>query len=203
MNKLNAVACLLLGCCLSFPAAARLYKWVDDKGVTHYGEVIPPEYANKNRSELSTDGRVVNTSQVLTPDQLKAREESIKKQHAEEEALMEQKRRDKALLSTFSNVAEIDASKARSLQQIDGMINSIIVQIRITQSKLDGLLVEEKNLKAAGKNISASLKEDLKETQARLLRKRTELEKSKIEKLNIETRFETDKARYRLLTTGG
>lgn len=203
MNKLNAVACLLLGCCLSFPAAARLYKWVDDKGVTHYGEVIPPEYANKNRSELSTDGRVVNTSQVLTPDQLKAREESIKKQHAEEEALMEQKRRDKALLSTFSNVAEIDASKARSLQQIDGMINSIIVQIRITQSKLDGLLVEEKNLKAAGKNISASLKEDLKETQARLLRKRAELEKSKIEKLNIETRFETDKARYRLLTTGG
>jgi hypothetical protein len=203
MNKLNAVACLLLGCCLSFPAAARLYKWVDDKGVTHYGEVIPPEYANKDRSELSTDGRVMNTNQVLTPDQMKVREETLKKQRADEEALVEQKRRDNALLSTFSNVAEIDASKARSLQQVDGMINSISVQIKITQTRLEGLQAEEKNLKAVGKEPSASLKEDLKETQSRLIKKRVELEKSKTEKLNIETRFEADKARYRLLTTGG
>jgi hypothetical protein len=83
------------------------------------------------------------------------------------------------------------------------MINSISVQIKITQTRLEGLQAEEKNLKAVGKEPSASLKEDLKETQSRLIKKRVELEKSKTEKLNIETRFEADKARYRLLTTGG
>jgi hypothetical protein len=36
----------------SLSAEAKLYKWVDDKGVTHYGEVIPPEYANKEKDTL-------------------------------------------------------------------------------------------------------------------------------------------------------
>jgi hypothetical protein len=38
---------------LSLPADAKLFKWVDDQGVTHYGEVIPPEYANKEKDALT------------------------------------------------------------------------------------------------------------------------------------------------------
>lgn len=202
MYKIKSISLLLLGLSMSFPAAAKLYKWVDENGATHYGEVIPPEYANKNRSELTPAGRVVNKSEVLTPEQIKAKEDAIKKQRADEEALLDQKRRDKALLNTFSNINEIDASKARNLQQIEGMINSTSVQIKINQTKLEGLQVEANNIKAAGKKLPMSLREELKETPLRIAKQQADLERFKAEKISVEARFEADKARYRFLTTG-
>lgn len=201
MTKLKCLALwVLLGCSVSFSAQARLYKWVDDKGVTHYGEVIPPEYANKNRSQLSAGGRVVATEEVLTPEQVRARDEQLKKKQLEDEALGEQKRHDSALLGTFSNVAEIDAAKARSIQQIDSAISSILVQIKINQNKLDALLAEERSFKNSHAAVPASLSEDLRDTQLRLGKRRAELDKFKQERASVEARFEADKARYRLLT---
>lgn len=201
MTKLNRLALLVtLGCITSFSVEARLYKWVDDKGVTHYGEVIPAEYANKNRSQLSAEGRVVSTEEVLTPEQARAKQEQLKRKQLEEEAQGEQKRRDSALLGTFSNVAEIDAAKARSIQQIDSTISSILVQIKINQNKLDALLSEERSFKLNHAAVPGSLSEDLKDTQSRLNKRRAELDKFKQERASVEARFEADKARYRLLT---
>ena len=45
MTRLNFAIALIAGLVFSLPAAAKLYKWVDDQGVTHYGETIPPPYA--------------------------------------------------------------------------------------------------------------------------------------------------------------
>jgi hypothetical protein len=37
----RALVCLALA--LALPAAAQMYKWVDEKGVTHYTETPPPD----------------------------------------------------------------------------------------------------------------------------------------------------------------
>lgn len=201
MTKLKFFTILIaLSCCVSVPAQARMYKWVDDKGVTHYGEVIPPEYANKSRSQLSAGGRIIATEEVLTPEQARTRDEQLKKKQLEDEAQSEQKRRDSALLGTYSNVAEIDAAKTRSIQQLDSTISSILVQIKINQNKLDALATEERGFRNNHAAIPASLSEDLKDTQLRLNKRRAELDKFKQERANVEARFEADKARYRLLT---
>ena len=34
-------------------AAATTYKWVDDQGIVHYSDKIPPEAVNKVRAETS------------------------------------------------------------------------------------------------------------------------------------------------------
>jgi hypothetical protein len=189
-----------MGCCLSFPAAAKLYKWVDAQGMTHYGEVIPPEYANDNRSELTPTGREVNKREKLTPEQEKAKAEELKLQSAKEEAMLEQKRRDRALLNTFSSVSEIDASKMRNLQQIEGMLSSSDTQLKITQKKWQDLQAEAANRISAGKSIYPSLRNEIQETQLLLTKQQNDVVKLKAEKANIEARFEADKARYRILT---
>ena len=33
-----------------------LYKWVDEKGIVHYGDSIPPQYAKQERSILNRHG---------------------------------------------------------------------------------------------------------------------------------------------------
>ncbi len=35
---------------------AQTYRWVDDKGVVHYGDSVPAEYAQKERSVLNGQG---------------------------------------------------------------------------------------------------------------------------------------------------
>ena len=36
--------------------AAKIFKWVDEKGVTHYGETIPTEYKDQAATEMSKHG---------------------------------------------------------------------------------------------------------------------------------------------------
>lgn len=202
MNKTKLAFLFLLGCIFSLPAAAKLYKWVDGQGVTHYGEVIPPEFSNNDRSELTPAGREINKREKLTPEQEKAKAEELSKKRVEEEAALEQKRRDKALLNTFSNVGEIEASKVRNLQQIEGMLNSTTMQLKITQKKQQELQLEADAITAAGKKLHPSLRADMKDTQTRLSKLQQDIEKLKADKVSIETHFEADKARYLLLTGG-
>ena len=177
-----------------------MYKWVDDKGVTHYGESIPPEYAHRDREELNKAGRVVEKKEVLTPEERHAKElEDIKKRE-DEEAALEQKRRDKALLNTYSNVKELDLARDRSLQQVEARINSIGSQLKMAEDNLKALQKEADGYTKANKNIHVSLQEDLKESQARLTKLQQDMEKSKAEKAAVEARFNADKARYRELT---
>ena len=191
---------LAIGMTFSLPVTAKMYKWVDDKGVTHYGETIPPEYAHRDREELNKAGRVVEKKEVLTPEERHAKElEDIKKRE-DEEAALEQKRRDKALLNTYSNVKEIDLTRDRNLQQVEARINSINSQLKMAEDNLKALQKEADGYTKANKNIHVSLQEDLKESQARLTKLQQDMEKSKAEKAAVEARFNADKARYRELT---
>ena len=191
---------LVIGMTFSLPVMAKMYKWVDDKGVTHYGETIPPEYAHRDREELNKAGRVVEKKEVLTPEERHAKElEDIKKRE-DEEAALEQKRRDKALLNTYSNVKEIDLTRDRNLQQVEARINSINSQLKMAEDNLKALQKEADGYTKANKNIHISLQEDLKESQARLTKLQQDMEKSRAEKAAVEARYDADKARYKELT---
>ncbi len=49
------------------------YRWVDDQGVVHYGDEIPPQYANRERTVLNGQGVPVRRLDAQkSPDQLAA-----------------------------------------------------------------------------------------------------------------------------------
>lgn len=200
MTKSKLLIALITGLVFSLPVAAKMYKWVDDNGVTHYGETIPPEYANKDRSELNKSGRVVKKQEVLTPEELRAKEAADAQKRSDEEAVLEQKRRDKALVNTYSNTKEIDLARSRNLQQVDGRIGSFNAQLKMANDNLLGLQKEADARTKSGKTVPPSLKEDIQESQARLAKLQQDLEKSKAEKAALEARYDADKARYKELT---
>lgn len=184
----------------SFPVAAKMYKWVDDKGVTHYGETIPPEYAHKDREVLNKAGRVVDKKEVLTPEERHARELEDAKKRADEEVVLELKRRDKSLLNTYSSVKEINLARARNLQQVEARLDSFSSQIKAADEKLLALQKEADGYAKASKEVPVSLRDDLQESQARLTRLQQDLEKSREEKAAVEARYDAEKARYQELT---
>jgi hypothetical protein len=145
------VAGFILSALISVQAEAKLYKWVDDKGTTHYGEVIPPEYANKDRDSISKSGLLDKRPEKVNPEALRAKEEAEQKRKVENQATMEQQRRDSALLNTYSNEHEIDMARDRSLVLVDARIESYKMLLISSQATLDGLKKESDNRSKTGK----------------------------------------------------
>ena len=200
MTKSKLLAALVISLSFSMPVAAKLYKWVDDQGVTHYGETVPPEYAHKDRAELNQSGRVIKTESPLTPEERSERKQTAAKKLEEEKAKFEQDRYDQTLTNTYSNVKEIDLARNRSLQQVDARITSANSQLQMANTNLLGLQSEADGYNKANKPIPASLQEDLQESQARLDKLQKTLDQIKAERISVEARYDADKARYQTLT---
>ena len=200
MTKLKFFFALITGLTLSFPAAAKLYKWVDDNGVTHYGETIPPEYADKDREELNKYGRVIKSEEVMTPERRREKEQEEEKQREAEKAALEQQRHDRTLINTYSNVNEIDLARKRSVQQIDARINMLNSNLNTANERLLSLQNEADRYAKSNREIPASLKDDLKITQERRDKLQQDLEKPNAQKAALEARFNADRKRYIELT---
>lgn len=200
MNKIKLLIALIAGVTFCLPVFAKMYKWVDDKGTTHYGETIPPEYANKDRQILNKSGVVIKTQDVLSPDERRAKEAESVKINAEKTVERDQKLHDKSLTDTYSNVGEIELSRTRSLQQVDARINSINSQIKTANNNLADLQKDGVARSKDGKKIPQFLQDEIKDAQDRVKNLQQDLEKYKAEKLAVEVRYDAEKARYKELT---
>ena len=183
----------------SVHAQAKLYKWVDEKGTTHYGEVIPAEYANRDRDTLNKSGLIEKRAEKENPEATRANQETENQRKIDNKAALEQKRRDSALLNTYSNEAEIDQALERSLVLIRARIDSNKMLQKSTQNTLDDLKKEAESRTKSGKKIPASLTNDINQTEARITRYTTELANSEAELISVKTRFANEKALYRKL----
>ncbi len=170
-------------------AEAKLYKWVDDKGETHYGEVIPPEYANKDKVQFDEKGREVKKKESA--------KESAKE--SEQQASIDQRRKDNALLNTYSNENEIDLARDRNLQQVEARINSIKSMLEHAQQDLDSYQKEAKALEKSGKKISDALQSDITDADNKLAKIKHDLAHAEEKAASVRASYEADKARYREL----
>jgi hypothetical protein len=117
---------------LSFAAGAgtsngrSLYKWVDDQGVTHYGDRIPPEYAAQEQHIINSQGVEINRLEAQkSPEALAAEEQ--KRVEAEQG-----RNRDRNLLNTYASVQEIERLR-------DQRVTLLTDQIKVTSQFLEML----------------------------------------------------------------
>ncbi len=168
--------------------AAGIHKWVDDKGVTHYGDVEQQrEGAAKNRTTTEVDN--------------KAQEEEAAKKREAEKKEGERKRRDKALLESYSSAEEIDLARDRNLQSGKLMIDSAQPRIKSVQGRLDGLRKQAAAV-AKTKPVPADLTRDIKAAEAEIAQLQGNVAKYKQDMDATRARFEDDKKRFRELRSG-
>lgn len=188
--------------CIAFitTAEAKLYKWVDDKGVTHYGETLPPEYAGKDNVQLNDKGRVIKKTEKVSAEELRSKDENAARKLADDKSAFEQRRKDNTLLSTFSNENEIDLARDRNLQQAEAVINSIQLLLKSAQQSLEGFQQEAEQRTKAGRKIPDSLQADIAEAENQAKKLQQDLAKAQEKSAAIRESYEADKARYRELT---
>jgi hypothetical protein len=102
------------------PAGAQAYRWKDENGIVHYGDVVPPKYRDQAQVELSRDGIPLRkVERALTPAERAAQEEKRKAEAIEAEKREAVDRLDRALMSKYANMRELQAAHDRELERSD------------------------------------------------------------------------------------
>ena len=198
--KIFSASLVLIVVAFSTTVEAKLYKWVDDKGVTHYGEVIPPEYSNKSNALLSDQGRLIKKNEEINIKDQRASEEDETKKRIDNEAKLEQSRKDKALQNTFSSEKEIDLARDRNLHQVESLISSIQSLQKAALARLKNYQQEAEERKRAGKKLPASLQADITESENKLAKLQLDLVKAQEKAAAVKASYESDKMRFRELS---
>lgn len=205
MKKLLAVAAVLF-----VPAAFASYKCVDEKGVTRIGDTPPPECEHVPMYEMGPTGAVRRKiDPTPTADQLKTRLEEQEKAKEAAQAAAEQKRKDTALLASYSNEKEFDVARDRNVEPIAGRLRNAQDRLKEVDKNIKTFEDEMEFYKSGKSKSGRSNNEPPPVLVANLDRAKSEkvtLEKSLVtyQKQIEETKvkYETDKKRWIALKTG-
>lgn len=192
---------VLLPLSASAQQRGTLYTWIDDDGVRHYGDSIPPEYADMPKEVVNEHGVTVGHIEgKKTPEQLEA--ERIARELAVKLEL--KKRADQALLATYINVEEIEMHRDRRIELFQAQARVTELYLRNLRRRLDGLRGDAGRFKPYSskpnaKTIDASLVEDIQETEGAIARHEINLKKYRQDEERIKERFQGDIRRFMAL----
>lgn len=186
----------------------KLYQWTDDKGVVHYGDSVPPEYAKADRNVLNNQGVHVGFEQgELTPEQRaeKARlaAEAEQAKHQREEIA----RRDKMLLETYISVSDIEDLRNRRLELLEGQIKVTELYLANLRKRLLTLQDEASNYKpyTARENapqIPENLATDISRTAGSINLYEQTLSHTRSTQETVRNSFDEDIRRFKQLKGG-
>lgn len=177
------------------------YSWVDDDGVVHYGDSIPPEYADKPKEIINEHG--------VTIDHIRGKktaEEIESERVAAELALQKelQNRADRALLATYQSVDEIEMHRDRRIELFQAQSRVTELYLRNLDRRLAQLKEESSRFRPYSSDPSAEmvdprLVKEIKDTEATIVRHQRNLEKYQRDERDIIERFDGDIHRFKNL----
>ena len=186
----------LLACLLAAPAAAQIYRWVDDEGRVHYGDKIPAKYAKNERSKLNQQGQTVDVrSREKTADERAAEERAriAREQQRQQEA--EQARYDSFLLSTYPTVGALERARDDRLAIMDGQIVNARKSQQEALNALEVLQQRAARIGSNGRPVPEKLQSQIaafEDTHAEARRRIVSVER---ERENVAADFARDRAR--------
>lgn len=176
------------------------YRWVDEQGVVHYGDNVPPQYANQERTVLNSDGVQVGRLDAQKSPEQQATDER------ERAVLMKQKQHDAFLVTTYTSVKDIEALRDLRLDQLNGQRAAAEQYVDSLHGRLASLQTRAMNFRPYSPRADANrmpddLAENLVRTVTELRVQSAALDASNQEESNLRAQFQSDIERYRELHT--
>jgi hypothetical protein len=208
-------ATLLVVAALALPSigstqspAPRLYKWTDRDGVVHYGDKIPPEFANLDRSVLNDQGvRVGFEEGEVTDAERAVLAERERVLEADRLAKAEIARHDRMLLETYLSVSDIEDLRDRRLELLESQIKVTELYLNNLRKRLVGLQAEASVFKpyttrADAPQIPEDLALDISRTTASISLYEQTLSRTRSDQQALRNSFDNDITRFREIKGG-
>jgi len=189
-------------------AQSKLYKWVDNEGIVHYGDHVPPEFANRDRDVLNLQGVTVGFEEGEITAEEQAELARLRAIAAAEQAAREDTaRRDRMLLDTYLSVADIEDLRDRRLELIDSQIKVTEFYLSNLHKRLESLEKESTRFAPLNEDEDAPplpeyLSLDISRTRSSIALYQQRLDQSRSEQGQLRRAFELDIERFRELRGG-
>jgi hypothetical protein len=201
--RLNVI---FIALCFLVPLASqaqetRTYRWLDDDGVVHYGDSIPPEYAEKPKQVLNEHGVIIQYLEGRkTAEQLEA--ERVARDLKVQIEL--QRRADQALLATYINVEEITMHRDRRIELFQAQARVTELYLRNLRRRLEVLQEDARRFKPYNSDPNAptvdpDLVDEIRRTNEAIKRHEINLRKYRSDEQQIIERFDGDITRFMAL----
>jgi chromosome segregation ATPase len=199
MHSLRAIT--LIALLVAFGSAhaqsGKIVCWKDKAGKTSCGDKVPPEYQDNATKELNKQGITVKQSATpLTPEQKKAQQAEADKKQVENQAATEQRRRDKALLDTFTTAKEIDLKRNRDIQLLESNIEAQQTNLKNANDRQADARSRIEQFKKENKPVPPAIQEEFDRAdankakiQAQIAQKRKEIADKNLEYDDMKKRF--------------
>ena len=174
------------------------YRWTDEQGVVHYGDRIPPQYAQQERSVLNSQGVEVRKLDAQKTPEQRAADERI------QQGIIRQKQHDAFLTNTYTSVKDIEALRDLRLDQLHAQKVAAEQYVDNLHSRLGALQTRARNFKPYSPRPEAhrmpdDLAEDLVHTLNELRTQSNAVTTKGGEENAMRSQFQADIERYREL----
>lgn len=206
MMVLRSALCLgiaLIGCAALARAADSgsggvAYRWTDEKGVVHYGDHVPSQYAQRELVILNRHG--VEIGRRAAPKSAAELQEDAR----QEQQQQQQRQRDNFLLATYASVKDIELLRDQRLQQLHGQRAAAEQYVAGLHERLLGLQVRAMSYRPYStephaRRMPDDLAEDLVHTLNEVRTQRGTLATTAREESEIRAQFQADIDRFQQL----
>jgi hypothetical protein len=174
------------------------YRWVDDKGVVHYGDRIPAQDTQKERTIINREGVEVGRLDA----QKTAAEIAEQARRDQEQAHMQQ--HDSFLLTTYTSAKDIEDLRDARLAELNGQHAAAEQYVVTLNSRLGGLqsqamMFKPYSTRAGARRMPDELAENLVRTLSELRTQRNTLAAKDQEESAVRAEFDSDIQRYKTL----
>jgi len=173
-------------------AAERVYyRYTSEDGVQVLNSMIPPEYVSKGYEVVSLNGEVLK---VVEPA---PSEEEAEQVALERKARLEQERRDKLLRRRYSSVKDIEAAKARGLQELQGNISILNSNLSNVRAQIAAGQKQAAIIERGGRSVSDTLLNNLSTLQSEEQNILLQIKNREQEYQSVSDKFDRDMLRFK------
>lgn len=183
----------------SASAQARIFCCQDDKGTKVCGDFLPTACQGRAYEERDSKGFIAKQVEApLTAEQLAKREADKAKKEEEAKKAADERRRNLALLATYSNEKDIISARDRALAEVDK--NKKQAQARLDEANKKKKKIDADREFYKGKVLPEDVKAQVRDNEKEIAAQSAAVAAKNKEAEEIRAKFDDERKRYLELT---
>ncbi|MBK1693307.1 hypothetical protein CKO09_00935 [Chromatium weissei] len=175
----------------------RLYRWVDDNGMVHYADRIPPTQIEQGHTTLNREG--VHTEVVPpapTAEDIKRAEELARQQLENARRAEEERTANLALLKRFRSLEDLILAREGRVAAVDAMSQTTRDNLRLLQRRWREQHQQQASRQPTDAPLPATLQADMLRIEDQIRTAYTTIITQELQKVAIRSEFDQLQVRY-------
>jgi len=185
----------------SLLSAQDVYRWVDENGEVHHGNMVPPEYRNFGWERIGPNGTVIERiERALTTEERAALRQEQRRQAELDAERQRQETRDRMLLNSYRSEQDLLDEMERQVDSLDTQRGTIEASLELASERFESMVRRAAQIVRDGGNVPADLNQNIEQARAEIASLRANLAGMAQQELEIRERFMAELERYRQLS---